>query len=212
MFIFTEKMDMDLKKYMNLYRERLTEYDILKIFKMIADALIYLHGKGIIHMDIKPENILININYSGKVTDLRISDFGLATTRNKINTDKMLGGSAGYMAPELRKLDQKVTLLNDKVDSYSLGVVLYNLVCGGMPGKPAPKPKKKFKDKSKPVLSARAPRISPLQTFRFQERAWDQCSPHIIDLVKLLLKVNVEERIRVSDSVDHQWVKVIEKE
>lgn len=81
-------------------------------------------------MDIKPENILLNVDKRGKITDLRLADFGLSVQVKRTDFEPSKGGSLGYMAPEMM---QEKTRLDNRLDSYSLGVLLYNLICGCMP-------------------------------------------------------------------------------
>lgn len=92
----------------------------------IARGLLYLHDEcntRIIHCDIKPENVLLDRNYTAK-----ISDFGLSKLlrRDQTRTDTNLRGTVGYIAPEwLRNVP--VTI---KVDVFSFGVMLLEIVCG----------------------------------------------------------------------------------
>lgn len=91
----------------------------------IAKGLAYLHEdckKRIAHLDIKPQNILLDDNFSAKV-----ADFGLAKLIEKDQSDVMtqMRGTRGYMAPEW--LSRKIT---EKVDVYSFGVVMLEIVCG----------------------------------------------------------------------------------
>lgn len=67
-FLVTEKMDMDLYDFMNVNTSHFTESDIKMIFREIAEGINYCHQRNIIHKDIKPENILVNIGPTGKVT------------------------------------------------------------------------------------------------------------------------------------------------
>jgi len=100
------------------------------IFREIAEGINYCHQNNIIHKDLKPENILVNVNPKGKVTQVKLADFGIAC---KISTSlyrsKVLS-SPGYEAPECLQGDRK---FDQTVDSYALGVVLFNLVTGKMP-------------------------------------------------------------------------------
>ncbi|KAF3443989.1 hypothetical protein FNV43_RR13679 [Rhamnella rubrinervis] len=94
-----------------------------KIILDIAKGLAYLHEdcrQKIIHLDIKPHNILLDEYFNAK-----ISDFGLSTLidRNESQALTTLRGTPGYLAPEWRQL--KVTV---KVDVYSFGVVLLEIV------------------------------------------------------------------------------------
>ncbi|CAL5429605.1 unnamed protein product [Camellia sinensis] len=91
----------------------------------IARGLVYLHedcNAPIIHCDIKPENILIDENFTA-----RISDFGLAKSLllNQTRTHTGIRGTRGYVAPEWFK-NVRVTV---KVDVYSFGVMLLEIIC-----------------------------------------------------------------------------------
>ncbi|XP_044478549.1 G-type lectin S-receptor-like serine/threonine-protein kinase RLK1 [Mangifera indica] len=91
----------------------------------IAKGLLYLHEEcctQIIHCDIKPQNILLDDNYNA-----RISDFGLAKllTLNQSHTSTVIRGTKGYVAPEWFR-NTPVTV---KVDVYSFGVLLLEIIC-----------------------------------------------------------------------------------
>jgi serine/threonine protein kinase len=92
----------------------------------IAAALDAAHGRGVIHQDIKPQNVLLT--ESGRV---KVADFGLA--RAAAGTDdsqtSLMAGTAGYMAPE-RSLGRDAAAAGDL---YSLGVVLYEMLTGEQP-------------------------------------------------------------------------------
>ncbi len=98
----------------------------------VADALAYLHNQGVIHKDIKPENMLI-----GKGWDVRLIDFSLAQTLSEIKwhkflpflADKRVQGTLSYLSPEqIRSMP-----LDPRTDIYSLGVAYYELFCGRLP-------------------------------------------------------------------------------
>lgn len=106
----------------------------------LCDALQYAHEKGVLHRDIKPENILLDA--SGVV---KIADFGLAKLggTNPAPTLTLTGarlGTAAYMAPEQIESPQDV---DHRADIYSLGVVLYELLTGGLPLGRFPAPSEK---------------------------------------------------------------------
>lgn len=95
-----------------------------KIILDIAKGLAYLHEdcrQKIIHFDIKPHNILLDENFNAKV-----SDFGLSTLINRDESQILttMRGTPGYLAPEWKEL--RVTV---KVDVYSFGIVLLEIVC-----------------------------------------------------------------------------------
>lgn len=91
----------------------------------IAKGLAYLHEgcrKKIVHLDIKPQNILLDANLHAK-----ISDFGLSKLidRDRSRVATTMRGTPGYIAPELIS-----SVMTEKADVYSFGVVLMEVVCG----------------------------------------------------------------------------------
>ncbi|XP_058217470.1 G-type lectin S-receptor-like serine/threonine-protein kinase SD2-5 [Rhododendron vialii] len=96
-----------------------------KIIADIAEGLAYLHEdcrQKIYHLDIKPQNILLDENFEAKV-----SDFGLAKLIDKDQSQVVatLRGTPGYMAPEWLS-----SIITEKVDVYSFGVVVLEILCG----------------------------------------------------------------------------------
>lgn len=98
---------------------------IAEIIYKCCKALEYAQHQGVIHRDIKPANILLQ----GK-TNIKISDFGAAVLQNNLNTTQVTGvGSPAYMSPE--QIEELT--LSHQTDIYSLGVVMYKLLCGKLP-------------------------------------------------------------------------------
>ena len=89
-------------------------------------ALEHAHDKGIIHRDIKPQNIMLLQDGTIKVADFGIARFSQSETQTM--TDKAIG-SVHYIAPEQARGDY----ITDKADIYSLGVVLYEMLTGRLP-------------------------------------------------------------------------------
>ncbi len=99
----------------------------LKISMQICSALEHAHKNGIIHRDIKPQNIIITKDGSIKVTD-----FGIARISNSAETRKIDGGIMGsvhYISPE----DAKGVLADARSDLYSLGITIYEMLTGKVP-------------------------------------------------------------------------------
>ncbi|QPG73128.1 hypothetical protein FOA43_000433 [Brettanomyces nanus] len=111
--------------------------DVVDVFMQLISAVEHCHNLGIYHRDIKPENILIAEDWSIKLTD-----FGLATD-HLWSTDFDVG-SERYMAPELLEHNDIDSYRADKVDVWSMGICLLNIVFGKSPFKSASSGDKMF--------------------------------------------------------------------
>ena len=94
----------------------------------VADALVVAHARGLVHRDVKPGNVLVQPDGRVKVTD-----FGIAKAADsggeELTRTGMVVGTARYLAPE--QVDGRV--VDERVDIYSLGLVLYEMLCGRAP-------------------------------------------------------------------------------
>ena len=95
------------------------------IIAQILSAIEASHNAGIIHLDIKPENILLTEDGS-----VKLSDFGVAGTSNDEFTAGR--GTEGYMAPEQIDLS-KINLIGPRTDIYSVGILLMEMLTGYLP-------------------------------------------------------------------------------
>ena len=110
---------------------QLSDYDIVRIARDIAEALAEAHQRGIVHRDIKPDNVMV----SG--TRVKVLDFGIAKQigndaphAGQFQTETgMVVGTIEYMSPE-QALGQRV---DARTDIFSLGVLLYQALCGALP-------------------------------------------------------------------------------
>jgi len=96
-------------------------YDVVL---QIASGLHHFHHLGIIHLDLKPSNILVSDDGKAK-----IMDFGLAVETHQL-FDRRIRGTLQYMAPEVLKQDR----VDSRADLYALGMTLYETVTGALPG------------------------------------------------------------------------------
>jgi serine/threonine protein kinase len=99
----------------------------LRMAREVVAGLVAAHARGIIHRDIKPDNLLLT-----STGDVRVADFGLALaagTRPNLASAGPLG-TAAYLAPEL---NSSSAIVDHRADIYSLGVTLYHAVTGRLP-------------------------------------------------------------------------------
>lgn len=96
-------------------------YDVIL---QIAAGLHHIHHLGIVHLDLKPSNILVNDD--GVV---KIMDFGVAVETHQV-LDRQIRGTVQYMAPEVLRQDR----VDSRADLYALGMTLYETVTGALPG------------------------------------------------------------------------------
>jgi len=123
-----------------MHGARLKPDEALAIVPPICEALQYAHEHGIVHRDIKPENLLLDT--AGRV---KIADFGVAKILNDDGgaaigfAETQPAGTPQYMAPE-QKAQQST---DHRADIYSLGVVLYEMLTGELPGQRLDPPSRK---------------------------------------------------------------------
>src|SRR5207247_4630588 len=97
--------------------------EAVRIFRETAEALAYVHAKGILHCDIKPGNILLDVR-----DHVRLADFGQAQLASELAPAL---GTFFYMAPEQADADRPVA--DTRWDVYALGAVLYAMLAGEAP-------------------------------------------------------------------------------
>ena len=124
-YIIMELIDgITLKQYMEK-KGVLNWKETLHFAMQIAKALEHAHGRGIVHRDIKPHNVMVLKNGSVKV-----ADFGIAqVTSNACTMTKEALGSVHYISPEQAKGGR----VDNRSDLYSLGVVMYEMITGRVP-------------------------------------------------------------------------------
>lgn len=165
-YIVMELIDgITLKQYMER-RGRMDWRESLHFITQIMRGLSHAHSRGIIHRDIKPQNIMLLDN-----GQLRMMDFGIARisrAENQIQNGKKAMGSVHYISPEQAKGEET----DPKSDIYSVGVMMYEMLSGRLPfdaDDMVEVARKQIRDTPKP-LAELAPDV-PLGLVQITERA-----------------------------------------
>ena len=109
--------------------QRLSIVDAARIARQVADALGYAHTRGIVHRDIKPDNILLDGSGHVLVTDFGIAKAAQEASASQLTTEGMVVGTPHYMSPEQATGER----VDGRSDIYALGVVLYQMLAGTPP-------------------------------------------------------------------------------
>jgi len=169
----------DLCKYVRDCK-RLSEQESHRIFCQILSGLTHCHSKGIVHRDIKLDNILLDSN-----KNVKIVDFGFSVPFERDQLLKKACGSPSYAAPEIVSRRQYAPT---PVDVWSFGVVLYAMMCGYFP----------FQGANSQELCRK------IVKGKFELPSWvpEPCR----DLIRRMLTVDPMQRITIDDIALHPWV------
>ena len=109
-------------------RGPLVNEEAVDIMKQLCSAISEAHSRGIIHRDIKPQNVIVKADGS-----IKILDFGIATAKGSMQLTQAnnVMGSVHYLAPEIAKGEAA----SPQSDIYALGIVLYEMLAGDVPFK-----------------------------------------------------------------------------
>lgn len=171
-------------------RGKYSERDAASIMQQLVSALQALHAHNILHLDIKPENIL----FSSEDPDSKIllTDFGLARMingkQNPLDQGKSMAGTIGYMAPEVISSH----VYSEAADVFSAGVILFILLVGYPPF---------FGDSEVEILLKIA-----RGDFTFDPQDWAHVSGSAKELVARMLEVRAQDRITIDEVLAHPWI------
>lgn len=173
----------DLSRFIRS-KKTLSEPFACKFLRQLALALQFMRSKGIAHMDLKPQNLLLT---EERKPVLKIGDFGMAQHLNTGDSASSYRGSPLYMAPEIM-LSQHY---DAKVDLWSVGVILYEALFGAAPF--ACSTLEEFHER---VLDPRPVEIPPVPVVT------EQCK----HLLQCLLERDPDKRITFEDFFNHPFV------
>ncbi len=120
-FLAMEYVDASLKDWIQRHKRPFTRDEVVRLLTPIAQALNAMHQQGLVHLDVKPENILVSED--GRAV---LADFGITREQGAATTQ----GTPRYMSPEQATGNRPVT---PQSDVYSLGVVIYEMLTGRPP-------------------------------------------------------------------------------
>ncbi|EGR32359.1 protein kinase domain protein [Ichthyophthirius multifiliis] len=163
-----------------------TEKVAANYMKQILSAISYCHFHKIVHRDLKPENILFDKKQSN--SNLKVIDFGAST---KFNPDQKLTkriGTPFYVAPEILTK----TPYDEKCDVWSLGVILYIMLCGYPP----------FFGYSDQEIYEKVKKGK----YEFYSEDWNFISKEAKDLISKMLQYNPINRISAAEAYAHPWI------
>ena len=173
------------------HRGSYTEEDSRTVMKQLLQALAFIHDAGVTHRDVKMENILLPSQLDP--TNIKLFDFGFSATGTSSSpTMDRRCGSPFYVAPEI--LD-RTGCYGNKVDIWSSGVVLFELLCGYPP----------YYDGHATTVREVLRAIRMVQP-NMADPAWELVSGEARDLVQKLLTKNPKERLSAREALLHPWM------
>jgi serine/threonine protein kinase len=174
--------------YDRIAKKRPSDAEMKMFVKKITSAMDYLHSQDIVHRDIKPDNILMNNDYSSVV----LTDFGMAA--DVATTPTNICGTLAYVSPEA----QQAACLRDftgnidwkKSDVFSLGVTFYTV----------------FEFDFLFYMRKDDESITPSQKYIDHRIDKSKCSDELKDLLKKMICVDPKERISMADVANHPYL------
>ncbi len=214
--LFEKLSDLNVLKYLadlDIHNPFKEEEKICEIIHQILMGVYYLHKMGIVHRNIKPDNILIitqnnstksfsesfssgisNSSETQKLYDLNITiklmDYRLVKFLNTNEKIKEPYGTVGYLSPEMLS-DQ---LYDKKIDEWSIGIITHLLLCGKLP----------FSDEYSEKEIARQ---TIHEKINFEQPKWEKISKEAKDFVNKLLIKDPNKRMDIKNALIHPWIR-----
>ncbi|XP_075881970.1 calcium/calmodulin-dependent protein kinase (CaM kinase) II beta 1 isoform X24 [Nelusetta ayraudi] len=168
-------------------REYYSEADASHCIQQILEAVLHCHQMGVVHRDMKPENLLLASKC--KNAAVKLADFGLAI---EVQGDQQawfgFAGTPGYLSPEVLRKEA----YGKPVDIWACGVILYILLVGYPP----------FWDEDQHKLYQQI----KAGAYDFPSPEWDTVTPEAKNLINQMLTINPAKRITAQEALKHPWV------
>ncbi len=161
-------------------KEKFDDREAAGYIRQMTKTLIHCHKKHVIHRDIKPENILMSHNGT-----LKLSDFGWSVHAPSSRRETFCG-TLDYLPPEMIAREPH----NEMVDVWALGVLTYEFICG------------------EPPFQAETNKETYKRILNIDIHYPSHVTPDARDFISRLLKRKPEERMLLTDALDHPWLDI----
>jgi serine/threonine protein kinase len=189
LYLVTELLGQDLEQWRQA-QQVTTERSVKQIAKVLLKAINYMASKGVVHRDIKLNNIMFRVD--GDYRTLKIVDFGLAKVLVENETAKDFCGSLGYIAPEIY-LSKPYRY---EVDMFAFGIILFRLLSGQRPF---------------PFTNAEKLRTDTINlSYSVKGQNWEGITADGLKLVRALL-IGQEQRLTAVQAMNHRWFVAMEE-
>ncbi|XP_072534814.1 serine/threonine-protein kinase 17A isoform X2 [Salminus brasiliensis] len=171
--------------------EAFKEEDVKRLLRQILEGIAFLHKNDVVHLDLKPQNILLTCN--NPLGDIKIVDFGLSRMVSNNQEIREIMGTPEYVAPEVLNYEP----ISTATDMWSIGVLAYVMLTGVSP----------FlgDDKQETFLNISQINIS------YTEEELEQLDKAAIHFIKSLLIKEPEDRATAEECLEHHWLQTAEK-
>lgn len=161
-----------------------TERHAIRVMRQLMSAVLYCHLNGIVHRDVKSDNIL----FVGQdiTSPVKLIDFGISVKFERDTKLKDKTGTVLYIAPEVISGSY-----DEKCDIWSCGVLLYMMLCGQPP----------FYGSSRKEVMTKIKKGK----FQFKSKIWSVVSSEAKDLITSMLILDPQERPSCLEVLNHKW-------
>ena len=191
----------ELSKLIKQNGGKIKEKNCRIIIMKILHAINYCHSHGVVHCDLKPDNIIFETPNEGEenedentlnLLDLKLIDFGLSSRIKKNEKLNNIVGTPSFIAPETIKGEY-----DEKCDVWSIGVILYYILSGTFP----------FIGNSNSEIFEKIYKNEPI----FRKNIFNDISENAIDFIKKCLVKNPNQRPSAKECLSHPWLEPIFK-
>lgn len=173
-------------------KSKFTECEASLILRKLVSAVSFMHSRGVVHRDLKPENLLFTSDDDN--ADIKIVDFGFARLKQEKEQLHTPCFTLHYAAPEVLNGDPEG--YDENCDLWSLGVILYTMLCGRAP----------FHARSRDDSAAAVMARIKGGEFSFDSPAWHEVSTEAKIVTAGLLTVDPRKRLQMIDLRRNPWV------